>query len=60
MTSSRNTGEPTKGGDEYDAFSGRRRVLNSFGRPGVAKAAKASFNRRVRKQPIPKTEGDET
>ena len=53
MTSPRNTGEPAKGGEEYDAFSRYRRILSSFGRPGMAKAAKNSFNRRVRKQPIP-------
>lgn len=53
MTSERQTGEPRKGGDEHDAFSrAARRILGSFKRPGVAKAAKRAFNRRVRRQPV--------
>ena len=53
MTSSRQTGEPAKGGDEVDTFSQRaRRLLLAFKRPRVARAAKRAFNKRVRKQRI--------
>lgn len=52
MTSSKRTGTPTKGGEEVDAFSRYRRLLSSFKRPGAAKSAKQSFNRRVRRNKI--------
>jgi hypothetical protein len=53
VTSSRQTGEPARGGNEHDAFSRRaRRLLTYLGRPGVVKAAKRAFNKRVRRQPI--------
>lgn len=53
MASEHQTGVPCRGGDEYDAFSRLcRRVHTSLQRPGVAKAAKRAFNRRVRKTPI--------
>jgi hypothetical protein len=44
------TGEPVKGGDEPDALTGWRRFI-SF-RPGMRKAAKAAYNRRVRRQKV--------
>jgi hypothetical protein len=50
MTSERQTGIPRRGGDEQDALSPRARKIHTvFGRPGAAKAAKRSFNRRVRR-----------
>ena len=40
MTSPRQTNTPERGGDEVDAFSRKaRRLLKSFNRAGVAKAA---------------------
>lgn len=51
MTSERQTGEPTKGGDERDAFSGfRKRYLHR--RAGDMKGPKRSYNKRVRRQPV--------
>ena len=38
---------PCKGGDEFDAFSRWREVLNW--KPGELKAIKRSYNRRVRR-----------
>jgi hypothetical protein len=38
------------GGEERDALTGWRRLLNF--KPGERKAAKTSFNRRVRRQPV--------
>lgn len=53
MTSSRQTGEPARCGDEQDAFSRRaRRLLNYLKRSGVVAKAKRAFNRRVRRMPI--------
>lgn len=37
-------------GDEFDCFTGWRRLLCVFDKPGVARKTKARFNRRVRKQ----------
>jgi len=42
--------EKIKGGDEQDVFSGWRRLLCYTGRPGVTKAIKSKFNRRIRKE----------
>lgn len=42
------TGVPLKGGPEHDALTRFRKFLNW--RPGQRKAAKVSFNRRVRHQ----------
>lgn len=53
MASERQTGEPRKGGDEHDAFSKRARALLCvFRKPGLAKAAKRSYNRRVRRAAV--------
>lgn len=53
MTSPRQTNTPERGGDEVDAFSRKaRRLLKSFNRAGVAKAAKRAFNRRARRAAI--------
>ena len=38
-----------KGGFEYDALTGWRKVLCYMQRPGIAKAAKAKYNRRQRR-----------
>lgn len=35
-------------GDEQDAFTGWRRYCSRMARPGVCKAIKRKFNRRVR------------
>jgi hypothetical protein len=40
--------EPLKSGDEQDAFSGWRKLLCVFKRPGVARKTKTRFSRRVR------------
>lgn len=40
---------PMKGGDECDAFSSTRLMHGCFHRPGNAKAAKRSYNKRARK-----------
>lgn len=50
MAISKQTGEALKGGEERDALTGWRRLLNF--RPGERKAAKASFNRRARRKPV--------
>lgn len=39
---------PLKGGDEYDALTGWRRVMCYLGRSGVAKKVKRKYNKRVR------------
>lgn len=41
--------EMMKGGDEYDALTGWKKVLKVFAKPGLAMKAKRKFNRRVRK-----------
>jgi hypothetical protein len=49
MASERQTGEPRRGGGEYDAFSRWcRSHLAGFGRPGYAKRFKQQYNQRVR------------
>jgi hypothetical protein len=46
----RRTGVPRKGGDEQDALSPKaRRILCAFKRAGTARAAKQSYNQRVRR-----------
>lgn len=51
--------EKIKGGDEQDVFSGWRRVLCYTKRPGVTKAIKAKFSRRVhREQKVSLREGN--
>lgn len=50
MTSERRTGVVVRGGPEGDALTGWRRLLNF--RAGERKAAKVSFNRRVRRQAV--------
>jgi len=40
---------PFKGGDEYDALGGNPGIHTSLGRPGARKAAKTSYNRRLRR-----------
>lgn len=58
MTSVRNTGVLAKGGHEHDAFTPSwRRLLCGFGRPGAAKAAKRSYNRRVRRAAVEVEDG---
>lgn len=42
--------EKMKGGDEYDALTGWKKLLKVFAKPGVSSKAKAKFNRRVRRQ----------
>lgn len=50
MASERQTGVARRGGDEQDAFSRKSRAsLCVFKKPGIAKAAKRTFNRRVRR-----------
>lgn len=41
---------PLKGGDEQDMLSPWRKVLKSADRPGAAKKAKRSYNKRVRRE----------
>lgn len=48
MSTPHRTGVPLKGGDERDAMTGWRKYLNF--RPGERKAAKVSYNRRVRRE----------
>ena len=50
-------GVPLKGYDEHSALTGWRRV-DRF-RPGDRKAAKNTFNRRVRRQPVEIEEPDD-
>jgi hypothetical protein len=50
------TGEPVKAGDEPDALTGWRRFIKF--RPGVRKAAKTAYNRRVRRRRIEIDEPD--
>jgi len=40
---------PFKGGDEYDALGPNPGIHTSLGRPGARKAAKTSYNRRLRR-----------
>lgn len=40
---------PLKGGDEQDMLSPWRKVLKCADRPGMAKKAKRSYNKRVRR-----------
>lgn len=42
--------EPMKGGDEYDVFTSWRRYCTSTKRPGVCRAAKRKYNRRLRQK----------
>ena len=49
------TGVPLKG-PEYDALTRFKRFLNW--RPGARKAAKVTFNRRIRHQPVEIDEAD--
>lgn len=37
-------------GDEHDAFTGWKKRLKVFSKPGIAKRTKQRFNRRVRKR----------
>jgi len=39
---------PFKGGDEYDALGGNPGIHKSLSRPGARRAAKTSYNRRLR------------
>ena len=41
---------PMKGGDEYDALTGWRRVMCYLDRSGVAKKVKRKYNKRVRQE----------
>lgn len=41
---------PMKGGLEYDAFTGWRRVLCYMGRPGLRKWVKRKYNKRMRQE----------
>ena len=50
MAIAKRTGVPLKGAEERDALTGWRRLLNF--KPGERKAAKITFNRRVRRQLI--------
>lgn len=50
MASEKSTGVPIIRGWESDALTGWRRFIRF--RPGARKAAKRSFNRRVRRRPI--------
>lgn len=58
MTSEKRTGEPLKGGLEPDALTGWRRFLRL--RPGQRRAAKTSYNRRVRRQAVEIERDDES
>ena len=50
MASSSTRTIPAKGGDECDTFSrAYRRTHTAFGRPGVARRSKESYNRRARR-----------
>lgn len=40
--------ERFKGGDEFDALTRTRRIYKYTKRPGVCRAAKQKFNRRMR------------
>lgn len=42
--------EPLKGGDEWDVFTGWRKVLKYTARAGVCRAIKTKFNRRQRRE----------
>lgn len=50
MAISKQTGVGLKGGDERDALTRFRKFI--FFRPGERKAAKTTYNRRVRHRPI--------
>ena len=41
---------PMKGGDEYDALTGWRRVMCYLDRSGIAKKVKRKYNKRVRQE----------
>lgn len=40
---------PLKGGSEYDALTGWRRLINSLRKPGKKKAIQKGYNKRFRK-----------
>lgn len=40
---------PLKGGDEYDALTGWRKMLKIFNKAGLAKKSKRKYNKRFRK-----------
>lgn len=42
--------EKIRGGDEFDALTGWKKLLKVFSKPGLSRQAKQKFNRRVRKQ----------
>jgi hypothetical protein len=50
MSTAKRSGVPLKGGPEHDALTRFKRFLRW--RPGQRKAAKASFNRRLRRRPV--------
>lgn len=56
MAHEKRLGVPLKCGDEQDALTGWRKLIR-FG-PGIRKAAKRSYNRRVRRRPV-EVEGPE-
>ena len=56
MGHEKKTGVPLKTADEQDALTGWRKVTQF--RPGERKAAKTSFNRRVRRRPVEIEEPD--
>jgi hypothetical protein len=56
MAISKKTWAPLKGGPEHDALTRFRKFITW--RPGQRKAAKVSFNRRVRRQPVETDEPD--
>ncbi len=47
--------EKMRGGDEYDALTGWKKLLKVFAKPGLSRQAKQKFNRRVRKEAKAKT-----
>jgi len=51
---------PLKGGDEYDALTGWRKMLKVFdNNTGIAKKTKRTYNKRFRKQAKKDLEGDD-
>ena len=42
--------ESMSGGDEFDALTGWRRLLCVFKKPGIAKATKRKYSRRLRQK----------
>lgn len=47
---------PKKGGEEWDCFTGWRKMLCYMKRPGVTKSIKRKYNKRLRKKKLEEIE----